>query len=279
MKVEINKLVNNLSKKNEINIFRAMASAINKTSKSLFVIETHGKKGWVKYFSKSTQTSVRKEISDLLIVSYDINTKTTKISFLQAKYHKTQYKKFLYFLGDYFQLELLKERPDIDKNNFFGFPQNILSFTTFKTISSYGIFFYDKKKRINMLFSIPELIYYKTMRTDIKYPKTTLIFKKMKSCPQFDCAISNNSEAICICDLDIFEFLLLSYKIGAPINNTPIEGFIRNIVKNIIYKNEDNELLRDIFNSLNENSENFDYKYNGNPNMLFILSDSRLMNS
>ena len=89
-----------------------------------------------------------------------------RISFLQAKYRPDR-GMFPFehesFRGDYFQWELLKDRPDIESSNKMNpqLPKKILSTTKYKTITNFGIFYYNKLNNnfineIDMLYIIPE---------------------------------------------------------------------------------------------------------------------------
>lgn len=72
---------------NEVNIFRTMTSLFNlgifgNNASSTFISETHGK-NYVKYASKTINSKVTKEISDLFIVCYNVK-KTTNTNFVSA---------------------------------------------------------------------------------------------------------------------------------------------------------------------------------------------------
>ena len=78
------------------------------------------------------------------------------MTFLQAKYNKD---KFLNggrvsFKGDFFQYELLSTRPNIRNNSSkFNFPNDILSFSNFDSIGSFGVFFKDAKGLFDMAYA------------------------------------------------------------------------------------------------------------------------------
>ena len=124
--------------------------------KSTFVEKVH--QFYIKYPSIFAGTLKKIEIADLQIVNHDISTNQTRLCFIQAKYKREQPRMLLDFEGNAFQWELLRNRPNIidEYNN--GFPEDILSFTNYKSISSFGIFYKDSEGKIDFLFSIPEKI-------------------------------------------------------------------------------------------------------------------------
>lgn len=273
MKAEINKKVTSLAKINEISIFRAMESSINSKSKSIFVEETHSWAGFVEYNSPNCPVPVVKEIADLMIVSHNPRNKENRLCFLQAKYHQKRISPFLKFRGDFYQWELLNIRPIIKNAGKSNFPKDILSFTNFKSISSFGIFYHDSNSKIDMLYSIPDLLSPTSIKTHKKRPSTTLVFPGYKKCPiSGGYTILNQNEIQTTCDLDMFEKLLLSGIVGAPINGVRnVEDYLYNAINKIQMTN-DYDLLVDILNSF-ESKEKSDLNKFDVPNILFVKTN------
>jgi hypothetical protein len=152
----------------EIDLFRALAGALTQRGslasfepRSTAIEETHGRKGWVSFESEITGKTARIEIADLLIVNLckqHINACLeevieTRICFMQAK----RSVKNIVIPSEKncaLQWELLHRRCDVDDAKK-RFPRNILNFTEYKTITSYGVFYKDSGIW-ELLFSIPE---------------------------------------------------------------------------------------------------------------------------
>jgi hypothetical protein len=231
MKNEINMAIKKISKVNEIRLFRAMAASLNNHNTSAFFVkESH--QCYVKYKSLAANKTVKKEISDLVIVSY--LGQSVKLCFLQAKYHRNHLgrKRFLDFDGDYFQWELLNNRPVIENcGRKVVFPANILSFTDYDSIGSFGVFYYDAKGKIDMLYSVAKLIKPKAVKSDPKNAKTTLCFPGPSSCPVIGYKNQDEREVFSTCDLNQFENGLLCNKVGAPVDsNSEAASFIAGIL-------------------------------------------------
>lgn len=231
MKNAINLAIKNVSKINEIRIFRAMAKSLNEHHASAFFVkESH--QCYVKYKSLSAGKLVQKEISDLVIVS--CLDQSVRLCFLQAKYHKKHLegKRFLDFEGDYFQWELLNHRPLIKNcGRKVVFPEDILSFTDYYSIGSFGVFYYDTESKIDMLYSVANLIIPKAVKSDPKRAKTTLCFPGTSSCPLTGYKNQCEREMFSTCDLSQFEKGLLLHKVGAPIpGNSNTARFIAGIL-------------------------------------------------
>lgn len=275
MKAEINKKVSSLAKKNEISIFRAMESSINHKTKSVFVEETHSWAGFVEYTSPNCPVPVVKEIADLMIVSHNPKNKVNRLCFLQAKYHHNKIKPFLKFRGDFYQWELLNIRPIIKNAGKSNFPKDILSFTNFKSISSFGIFYHDQSSKIDMLFSIPDLLRPTSIKTHKNRPSTMIVFPGLKKCPISNCYTTlNQNEIQTTCDLDMFEKLLLFGIVGAPINGVrSVEDYLSNAIKKI-QRTTDHDLLFDILDSLDLEGT-YDLNKFDVPNILFVQTNEK----
>lgn len=275
MKSDINDAIfkHNKLRFGEIFLFREMANSLNNITPTIFVQETHGRRGWVQFHSEITNSVRQKEISDLLIVCLNKPTNEIKISFLQAKYHRTTINPFLRFYGDYLQLELLKKRPVIHQNNFLGFPENILSFSNFRSLTSYGVFYHDTGSSIDMLYSVSDLLNQENLNRLVG----SIIFPGNQECPKMNCFTANRKEMISTCNLDLFERGILSFQIGAPINsNTMIEAYFKKLFKYIISNANglNSSILSDLLGDFVKNTEDTENEIKGNPSMLIIQTNS-----
>lgn len=268
MKKTINAAVSSMTKLNEVSIFRAMEKALNLRTNAIFCQETHGHAGFVEYVSPNSSVPVVKEISDLMIVSYNKRKNEIRLCFLQAKFHKRAIQPFLRFHGDFFQWELLQNRPTIKNTKHTSFPPNILSFTNYKSISSFGVFYYDFGSQLDMLFTIPDLLSPQTIKTNKSRPATTLNFPGHGKCPCSSCFTTLPNEIQTTCNLDMFMKMLLSGQVGAPINSDfQVQSFLRSMV-NAVRKGQDFPLLDEIISSI-EGYENTEF--GGQiPNILFV---------
>lgn len=276
MKFELNKLIKKINSLNEIRIFQAMAISLNNktNTNAIYIRETHGRKGWVEFSSQKVNSQIIREIADLLIVVNNRKEKEIRISFLQAKYHKKSINPFLHIHADYFQWELLFNRSIIKSIGKILFPQNILSFTNYKSISSYGTFYYDINNEIDMLYTIPDFLS-PTKLNPTKITKSTILkFPGYLNCPQKNCYTQNNNEIVSTCSIDKYEYFLLNGLIGAPINNEYIiKQFIGNNIQNLINNLGENEILSEMSRALGyENNINNENKY-GNMSLLIINTD------
>lgn len=276
MKREINKVAYRNDSLDELTFFREMSKSLNKNAAAVYVRETHGNRGLVKFPSKYYGTEKQREISDLMIISINTSTSKIKLSFLQAKYHRTRTTPFLKFYGDYLQLELLSDRPDIDPNNSFGFPQNILNFSNFRSLTTYGVFYHDKIGQIDMLFSVADLL--KPIGSSTKGP---IIFPGHPYCPRLNCFTSNSNEMLSTCNIDLFEKGLVSFQIGAPIiRNSNIDSSIKALFMNLIPNSDKttSDFLESILDYFGTESLNDRYQPpRGNPNMLILKTNNEII--
>lgn len=277
MKVEINNAIykRNKLKFGEIFLFQEMTKSLNKFVPAIFVKETHGRRGWVRFPSKITQDIRQKEISDLLIICYNRPTNEVKVSFLQAKYHRTKTVPFLDFHGDYLQLELLKSRPNIDPNNFYKFPPNVLNFSKYRSLTNYGVFFHDNSGKIDMLYCVADLLR-QSKANGLLGP---IQFPGNSNCPKANCFTSNASEMVSTCNIDLFEKGLIQFQIGAPIKQYPmIYAYFIGLLKQIqqsgsLNGNQHmfNFILGDIINDI-DSVKGSEFE-GGNPSILILQTN------
>jgi hypothetical protein len=276
MKVEINNAIlkKNKLKFGEIFLFREMTKSLNKYVPAVFVQETHGRRGWVRFQSQITQDIRQKEISDLLIICYNKPTNEIKVSFLQAKYHRTKTVPFLKFHGDYLQLELLKDRPDIDPNNIYRFPQNVLNFSCYRSLTNYGVFFHDNNGEIDMLYSVADFL----NQTNTTGLIGSIQFPGNSNCPRANCFTSNASEMVSTCNIDLFEKGLINFQIGAPISRNPmISRYFKGLLRQI-QKSGNLDADQSIFNFIlgdiiNDDDIIKDSDFEGNPSILILQTN------
>lgn len=277
-------------KVDEVFLFREMMNIFNSysMSKAIFVKEVHGKKGMVKYNSKYRTTPPEVEIADLLLLTYNnskekINDNRLKISFLQAKYLKGTYKNFLNFKANIFQWELLKDKPQLI-NAVNNIPFNILNFRDdYSSLTTYGIFYPDSASGdIDFLYTLPALI----------KPKNTIVSSKSKgnknfeficrkglSNPDTSCILGLSSkEALTTCSMDIFENQVLSWKVGAPINDG-IKPYVVGLLSNIRKGLSDTTIVDEVIEGLgkiNPDSNNSEFNVDESLPVLLVITDSSL---
>jgi hypothetical protein len=274
MKTEINKVISATKAYREIPLFKAMATSLNNYVPAIFIPETHGRRGWVKFNSARTGKTEQKEISDLMIISFNRPTKIFKLAFLQAKYHRHGTNPFLNFLGDYLQLELLQNRPVIQPNSFFKFPINILNFSTYRSLTTYGVFYHDLNNDIDMLYTIADLL----IPTGLSIIRGNIEFPGNPGCPKVNCQTTNLLELISTCNIDIFEKGLISFQIGAPIlNNSNMEKYLKRLLLHVksITKTKEVVAYLDSFltNFINDSNETAFELPEIHPNILILQTN------
>jgi len=104
----------------EVDLFRKLAEAIVRNSKSLFVGETHSATKYNVSFDLTTGVKTRCEIADLLIVSKSVQFPFLRATFWQAKKQKTSKwvslkssDQHIDFSGQFNQWDLLSRRPAV----------------------------------------------------------------------------------------------------------------------------------------------------------------------
>lgn len=247
-------------KKNEVNLFRALSSALNTDrSYSCYSKEIHGGYNSVNFNSKYFY-SIRRELGDLLLLTFDNLKKEIRICILQAKYEKKEKKPLKKFKSDFFQWDLLLNKYDVKSVGKIIFPKNILNFQNqYKTISSFGIFYIDNNKP-DMIYTIPD--YMKPNSFPCKSAVRTFYFDNSKM-------LSSKNEIFYTSTLNKFASAILSNKIGAPLhlnNNHNIVSWVYSLLK-ITQKNSETEKISnyildnfpfenfDLYNkSINENT-------------------------
>lgn len=152
------------SKHDEVELFRALAKAIVKHSKSTFIDETHGGNVCNVSFVSATSKKETCEIADLLIISSHPQSKRLRATFWQAKkqavskwINVTTSGSQLDFKGQFNQWDLLSRRPAITGTGTFSPPSDLLSCFLSPSIGSFGVFF-ERSLTIEIAHSIAEFI-------------------------------------------------------------------------------------------------------------------------
>lgn len=244
----------------ELDLFRTLMEVLQMRNRQyVFIEETHSIVR-VGYLSpKLGYKQVNKEIADLLIIYNDTKNKEIRISFLQAKRSSSgclfrcrlPYK----FDGDFFQWELLVTRPKIIVANhkLFLCP-DILSFTDYKTISSFGVFYEYVNGGWDMFFTIPEFLFPLNFYKIIPKRNTKLQLNYCLSYHMcnYNCSwqYGKHKEVNFVCNIDTFEHVLLKGQIGAPIRrHLNIVSIIKKHISELnAHVNNDNTIGQDIKN-------------------------------
>ena len=270
-----------ISKIDEVKLFRLMAELFNSsTSKSTFVQEAHGQKGYIDYNSKISGKRKKIEIADLLLITFNRKTNETRLCFIQAKYKRGNFRRFLNFQGNIYQWELLKEKPDIIDTYRLGYPTNILNFSTsYESITSFGIFYYDRSKQLDFLFTLPQHIHPNNLSPkSLASGHITMNFNVSCHCPNIACLKGRMPhETISTCSIDIFEQEALNCRIGAPIDPS-LMPFLTNVLHSMRKNMNDND---EVINELMERLDiiNSDYQDTSHyPNTIILLTDGTEIN-
>lgn len=263
----------------EIDLFRKMSQILSRNYNTLFIEETH--QHYIHYHSPTVNQTACREISDLWIIAYSPSQKRIRMTFLQAKYHRKDIRPTRVFHGDYFQYELLANRPQLIDGGRFRFPLNILRFGCCDSLGSYGIFFVDDNKNIDMAYCCASWLtasdtpsHYGQFIVNLSFPPHTVDEDTV------DCNCNICSELNYTFDIDVFTNYLLDLKIGSELffENNDILLY----VKNFLLKNDNIPDTTTLINLINDgfirNQDSGDnlFKYDGgNPYILIIDVDKK----
>lgn len=260
----------------EIPFFRLMSKLFNtSSSRSIFVDEVHSHNGFIEFYSKYANKPKKVEIADLLLVTFNKSNKEIRICFLQAKFRPRKWRKFLSFKADLYQWELLSKRPYIRSPDWRKFPSNILNFNPlYKSITSYGVFYYDRSGQIDFLYTIPENIknrnLTKTQTMDFNAP--------LCNCPNINCKNGKCShETISTCSMDLFATEVLACRIGAPILPCIKTQFVVPLLKELNNTaNEDHKgIISDIQKYFDlDTNDNIDFNIENIPNVMIVVTSA-----
>lgn len=256
MKREFNRAISSIPNVGEVELFREMAKQFNcnKFAKATYVKEIH--KQYVEFNSSFYGGMKKIELGDLLFLTYDKSIKELKLCVLQAKYRKKAYRKFLDCNADEFQWELLYYKPDVVNKSKMYIPKHIINFRNdYKSITAYGIFYHDKiSSEIDFLYTLPELFSPKKL---IPHPSKVFSFTcpNLGGCRIACCGCSTGcsrkkgvmpKETLYTCAMDIFENEVLSWKIGAPINDDDIRKYVLGLLMNMQRTSDNPEVIEEI---------------------------------
>lgn len=199
----------------EVVLFRALAHALSQKYKTLYLEETHQR--YVEFNSTAISASIQREISDLWIISFSRKKSEARMTFLQAKFDKKpKTSRIFKFSGEYFQYELLSDRPlikDVSANTNL-FPDDVLSYTNFDSVGTFGVFYYDSNGNFDFAYCIASFLQCTSKAKVKKQTTRTLKFPPFSyRCFPWPRYLN---ELICTTDMDTFEFYLTSMLIGAP---------------------------------------------------------------
>lgn len=221
MKIELNQVWTQGD--DEVALFQKMSSILSNIYQVAFVGQTH--KQYVEFMSQQVNQIVTREISDIWIIAYSLLQRKVRTTFLQAKYHRAILNAHnRVFEAEYFQYELLATRPQLTAviGQRFKWPANILSFGCCNSIGSYGVFFIDTQKEIDLAYccakqtvlkSTPPIAYCRrTINLEIPYYNNN----QLTTCKCNSCA-----ELISCFDIDMFTNAILNLEIGTELTYYP----------------------------------------------------------
>lgn len=275
MKIELNQIAT--TGNSEIDLFRKMSSILSSKYNVTFIEETHQQ--YVEYKSAQIGQIARREISDLWIISFSPTKQKARMTFLQAKYHRANLNQHLpTFYGDFFQFELLSQRPILTNvvGQKYNFPLDILSFSCCSSVGSYGVFFIDSNKQIDLAYcsaeylsttsSLPTFYKQKTIDLNIPYFATKQLTQRACGC----------SELVSCFDIDTFTNSILSFEIGVEISFYPnILGYVQSVIKNNNNSVATNQFIN-FTNNFQITSFNDNTSFDGTPiSILIINTDER----
>lgn len=214
----------------EVDLFRKMGTILSSLYKVSFIQEVHQRR--IRFKSMAVAVEARREIADLWIIAYSPKRKKAKMTFLQAKYHKTHLGHPGVFSAEFFQYELLSKRLLLTRGGKLDLPSEILASSCCDSVGSYGVFYLDASKNLDMAYSSAnELISlspppktYGQHHIDLQFPSKVQSVGQCNSC--FSCTERNFT-----LEIDIFTQSLLDLEIGADIyHNDEILDFIRSVI-------------------------------------------------
>lgn len=266
----------------EIDLFRKMSLILSRAYDTLFIEESHQHR--ISYHSETINSTAYRELSDLWIIAYSPIEGRIRTTFLQAKYHRKNILPLRTFHGDYFQYELLSTRPLLSSGSSFNFPSNILDFDCCDSVGSYGVFYVDESKKIDMAYCSASLLTADNTPTHYCQFFVNLSFPPEKIDEQLIlCNCNSCSELNYTFDIDSFTENLLKLNIGAEVFREYAE--IISFLKIFLQKNLNNQNVNQLLNLINDgfngggNDGNDLFKSDGgNPNMLLINVDGKYKN-
>lgn len=275
MKIELNRIATIAN--SEIDLFRKMSTILSSQYNVTFIGETHQQ--YIKYKSAQVGKIVRREISDLWIISFSPTKQKARMTFLQAKYHRANLNSRLKkFYGDFFQFELLSQRPTLINivGKRFNFPLDILSFSCCSSVCSYGVFFIDSKKKIDLAYCSAKYLKTTSALPTLYRPKTidlNIPYKAIHNLTPCGCGYS---ELVSCFDIDTFTKSILELEIGVELSLYPhILGFVQGVIKKNNNSDASNQFIN-FTNNFQTTNINDNANFDGSPiNILVINTDKR----
>ena len=238
----------------EEDFFRAMLQYfVTQYPMATWIYETHKhivEFNCVNSTNQNTFQNVRKEISDLLIISFSPQRQLVKATFLQAKLKKTGFNRPLNFRGDVFQYFLLSQRPQIVDNNAMSYPYDILSTALYDSICSYGIF-YKNNNLFDFSYSTACDINIISQRPITRNAYTRTL--QFKNCQDVTLKHNMDIEARTIYGANVFEASLIRMEIGSPIFPPTIQA--------ILSPYNQNRVIQELFETFNIDMDDIQEQY------------------
>ncbi len=219
MKKAINNVKNTNPNYGEVDLFRKIDNYISQNYNSAFVEETH--QCYVT-FNSGKCIQVKREISDLWIITFSKSSKEARMTFLQAKLEKKKkpLKNKFSFTGDYFQHDLLSQRHLLTKTSKFNFPTDILSNASSDAIGSFGVFYIDNSGDIDFVFSTASNLTCNPGSCNTR--GRVLHLTKTNSQASIISNSSGNRELLDAFYISEFETSLLALEIGSEFHNNSV---------------------------------------------------------
>ena len=199
----------------EVELFRKLAKAIEYSSSSIFVEETHGAVKYNVEFNLTTGIKTRCEIADLLIISRSDSAPFYRATFWQAKKQaKSKWvalgtpDRHVDFKGQFNQWDLLSRRPAIIGVPPFIPPGDLLTSFSSGSIGSFGVF-YERASQIELVHSVANFISCSNPRA-----RNSM----MVANGQLEQYFYNGSEVLVRTELQTFLDALLNHQVGAPLD-------------------------------------------------------------
>ncbi len=181
------------------------------------------------------------------------------------------------FHADYFQFELLSTRPQLLSGSSFNFPHDILSFSCCDSIGTYGVFYVDNTKSIDLAYCCASLLAasltpnnYGQISVDLTFPQNSISVS--------NCHCNACSELNYTYDIDFFTNNLLQLNIGSELEYYPQ---ILSYVKSALRRLKANPVVSDLItfvDGLNIDTnidETVNESWEGSPNILIINVDEK----
>lgn len=259
-----NTCLNSNVKIGEVELFRSMINYFKGVCPSYYYVpgrleanataqEIHGRKGIVEFDAFVggivTKGSIkRRELADLILITFSPQKRKVKISFIQAKYerkHGLKNNKFSFNL-DYFQYYLLNVRPRIKDLSIFRWPEWIISHPCYTDdVTSYGVFYKDSNGKYDFAYEQTSLLKANT-NTSISSNTKTRVYS-FNAIKDLSVTYGNDTHLISTVNVDTFEQGVRNLQIGSPI---PCCCFILEIIDSIIQFRSSSSVCKELIRTL-----------------------------